>query len=165
MSFPAQAFAAVAPRGLDPGRLFKFRGQWALRVAHEKDFEGFLLLEGDDAGQVHAIFAGMVPALAVIQPFSWFPVIDRGAAPSRDATLTLALGITEVGPVLTWLDARDQVWKDTHMTFGLDGRGIDDQSLYRAGRFEQWSAELFHDSRPFVSLGTLFEVDRRGQQR
>lgn len=164
MKFPAQAFAEIHPKDLEPGRLLKLHGQWALRVSHAEEFEGVLMFEGDHAGKVFKIGDGMVRALAIIHPFNWFPVVDSDATPSRDAAATITLTVTSSGPVLTGSDPRDR-FDDTYMTFGLDGRGIGGSDLHRASRYEQWSAELFHDSRSFVSLGTLFEVDRRGQQR
>ncbi len=165
MKLPAQAFAEISPRELEPGRLLKFRGQWALRVSRVEGFEGILMFEGDHAGKVFQIAEGMAKSLAVVHPFGWFPVVARDVGPSADAATTITLAMTSEGPALTGADPRDRMFKDTYLSFGLDGHGIDNDDVLRASRFEQWSAELFHDSRPFVSLGTLFEVDRRGQQR
>lgn len=163
MKFPAQAFAEVHPKDLEPGRLFKFRDLWALRVSHAEEFEGFLIFEGDHAGKVFKLGDGMAQSLAITHPFNWFPAVGD-AMPARSEALTVSLAVTSNGPVLTGSDAQDH-FGDDHLSFGLDGRGVEVPNLHRASRFEQWSAELFHDSRPFVSLGTLFEVDRRGQQR
>lgn len=162
MKFPAQAFAEVYPKDLAPGRLFKFREQWALRVSHAEEFEGFLIFEGDHAGKVFQLGDGMARSLAIVHPFSWYPAVGDAMA-SRSEVLTITLAVTSAGPVLTGSDARDH-FGDEHLSFGLDGRVVEVPNLHRTSRFEHWSAELFHDSRPFVSLGTLFEVDRRGQQ-
>lgn len=164
MKLPAQAFAEVHPKDLEPGRLFKFREQWALRVSHAEEFEGFLIFEGDHAGKVFKIGDGMARSVAIVHPFNWFPVVAGDAMPSRSGAITITLAITSAGPVLMGSDARDH-FGDDYLSFGLDGRGVDGSDLHRASCYEQWSAELLHDSRPFVSLGTLFEVDRRGQQR
>lgn len=163
MKFPVQAFAELHPKDLEPGRLFKIHGQWALRVLHADEFEGFLMFEGDRAGKVFKIGDGMARSIAIVHPFNWFPVVAGDATPSRDAATTITLAMTSDGPVLTGSDARDH-FADTDLSFGLDGHGIDGSNLHRASRYEQWSAELFHDALPFVSLGTLFEVDRRRQQ-
>lgn len=163
MKFPAQAFAEAYPKDLEPGRLFRFREHWALRVSHAEDLEGLLILEGDHAGKVFSIGDGMAKSLAIVQPFNWFPAV-QDVMPARNDAFNITLAVTPAGLVLSGSDVRDS-FGDDHLSFGLDGRGVDGSDLHRAGRFERWSAELFHEARPFVSLGTLFEVDRRGQQR
>lgn len=58
---PANAFREVYPYELPAGSVFKFRGSWSMRVAYserEPD-QRFLILQGPDAGQLHAARQGM----------------------------------------------------------------------------------------------------------
>lgn len=162
MKIPAQAFAQVYPGDLAPGSLFKFRGGWALRVSQGKEFQGLLLLEGERAGWVIQIGTGMAQGLAIVEPFSWFPVVDGDAKPTLEADYTVTLTLTTEGPVIVGADARDD-WGRTYIAFAIDGQDVETQDLYREMRFEQWSVELCHKDRPYSSLGTLLEVDRRKQ--
>lgn len=161
MKLPAQALAEIYAKEVEPGRLFRFRDDWALRVTHDEGFEGFLMLGGGNAGRVHMIGQGMAPSLALVAPFGWFPTVASDTEPSREATIPLTLAITSVGPVLSGIDARSH-FDDDYLSFGLDGRGVDVANLRRTSRYERWSAELCLDARPFTGLGTLFEVDRSG---
>lgn len=160
MKIPAQAFAQVYPRDLTPGSLFKFRGGWALRVSQGAEFQGLLLLEGERAGWVIQLGAGMAQCVTIVEPFSWFPMVDVDAKPSLEADQTVTLTLTADGPVIVGLDARDN-WDRTYIAVGPDGQGVEAQDLHRAMRFEQWSVELCHKDRPCSSLGTLLEIDRR----
>ncbi|SKA14794.1 hypothetical protein [Novilysobacter spongiicola] len=145
MKLPAHAFAEISPMDVLPGQLFKFRGGWALRVTYREATQGFLMLSGERAGWVHEIAAGMSAVIAIVPAFGWFPLVED-ETPTTDALLTSTLMLTEAGPAIC-------------------GVGQEVDGPHRVRRYEQWSAELFHESRPFVSLGTLLEVDRRGQQR
>lgn len=160
MKIPAQAFAQLSPSDLAPGRLFKFRGSWALRVSHGTEFQGFLMLEGERAGWVLQLGAGMAQAVAIVEPFSWFPMVAGDAKPTLEADQTVTLTLTTDGPVIVGADARDD-WDPTYIAFAADGQGVETQDLHRAMRFEQWSVELCHKDRPYSSLGTLLEVDWR----
>lgn len=160
MKIPAQAFAQLYPKDLASGCLFKFRDSWALRVSLEADLPGFLILEGERAGWVHLLGTGMTQSVAIVAPFKWFPMVARDAKPTLEADRTVTLTLTAEGPVMIGADARND-WDPTYIAFAPDGQSIEVQELYRALRFEQWSLELCHEERPYLSLGTLLEVDRR----
>src|SRR3546814_16704344 len=99
MNIPAQAFAYLHPVDLAPGQLFKFRGGWALRVSHCEDRHGFLMLEGERAGTVFDLIAGMVRSLAIVDPFGWFPMVAGGDQPSTDWELPRTRPVTKKWPV------------------------------------------------------------------
>src|SRR3546814_18521929 len=157
MNIPAQAFAYRHPVDLAPGQLFKFRGGWALRVSHGEDRHGFLMLEGERAGTVFDLIAGMVRSLAIVEPFGWFPMVAGGDTPSTDADIALTLTVTNKGPVIGGSDARVTLDR-TFIAFGLDGCGVGMDDLPRALRFYQWSGGLFPRDRPFFSLVVLLAV-------
>lgn len=160
MKIPAQAFAQRYPLDLTPGQLFKFRDSWALRVSHGEERQGFLLLQGERAGWVYEIGPGMAQCLAIVEPFGWFPMVLVEDKPTAQADRTLTLTLTPGKPVIVGADAlRD--WDQTYIAFGSDGRAIEVEDLYRAMRYEQWSIALCHRDRPFSSLGTLLDIDRR----
>ena len=160
MKIPAQAFAQRYPKDLKPGSLFKFRGSWALRVCHGADFQAFLMLEGERAGWVFQLDAGMAQTVAIVEPFGWFPMVSIDAKPTLEADRTVTLTLTESGPVIVGADAQND-WDPTYLAFSINGEGAEAQDLCRAMRFDQWSVELRHGDRPFVSLGTLLQIDRR----
>lgn len=161
MKFPAQAFGQLHPSEMPAGSLFKTRDCWSLRVSGGSGFEGALILEGERAGWVVEVRASMAPALGIIAPFSWFPMVLRDAKPALDADRTVTLTLSESGPILMGADARRD-WDRDYISFGIDGRSVELQDEHRALRFAQWTVELCHKSRPYSSLGTLCEVDRRG---
>lgn len=160
MKIPAQAFAQLYPKDLAPGRLFKFRDSWALRVSHGAEVQGFLILEGERAGWVYPISPGMSQVVAIIEPFRWFPMVSVDAKPTMDADRTVTLTLTGNGPVIVGADSRDD-WGSTYIAFGPDGQSIEEQDHYHEVRFEQWSVELCHRDRPYSSLGALLVIDRR----
>ena len=165
MKLPAHAFAEIAPMDVLPGQLFKFRGGWALRVAYREAIQGFLMLSGERAGWVHKITPGMPTVIAIVQAFGWFPMVSQDETPTTDAALTSTLMLTEAGPAICGVETGGDSYDPEHLVFTTAGVGQEVDGPHRVRRYEQWSAELLHASRPFVSLGTLFEVDRRGQQR
>lgn len=160
MNIPAQAFAQLYPKDLAPGRLFKFRDSWALRVSHGAELQGFLILDGERAGWVFPLGPGMAQSVAIVEPFSWFPMVSVNTKPTMDADRTVTLTLTTEGPAMVGADSQND-WDPIHIAFGPDGQSIEEQDLYRAVRFEQWSVELCHRDRPYSSLGTLLEIDRR----
>src|SRR3546814_19440955 len=128
MNIPAQAFAYRHPVDLAPGQLFKFRGGWALRVSHGEDRHGFLMLEGERAGTVFDLIAGLVRSLANVEPFGWFPMVAGGDTPSTDADLDLTLTVPNKGPVLG--GPCPQATLAHHLlAFGLDCCGVGVVSL------------------------------------
>src|SRR3546814_482074 len=157
MNIPAQAFAYLHPVDLAPGQLFKFRGGWALRVSHGEDRHGFLMLEGERAGTVFDLIAGMVRSLAIVEPFGWFPMVAGGDTPSTDADIALTLTVTNKGPVIGGSDARD-LWDRTFTGLGLVGRGGGMEDRHLTMRFDPWSVGLFPRDRPFFSLVVLLAV-------
>lgn len=160
MKIPAEAFAQRYPKDLKPGALFKFRGRWALRVSHGADFQAFLMLEGERAGWVFQLDGGIAQTVAIVEPFGWFPMVAIDAKPTLEADRTVTLTLTESGPVLVGADARND-WDPAYIAFKINGDETEVQELYRAMRFDQWSVELRHRDRPFDSLGTLLQIDRR----
>src|SRR3546814_17124777 len=123
MNIPAQAFAYLHPVDLAPGQLFKFRGGWALRVSHGADRHGFLMLEGERAGTVFDLIAGMVRSLAIVEPFGWFPLVAGGDTPSTDADIALPLTVTNTGTVIAGTAAR-VTWGATSIRFGTGGSRV-----------------------------------------
>lgn len=52
-------------------------------------------------------------------------------------------------------------WDDiVNFAFGMKGQFMGEAHRGAVRRFAKWSADLYHPSQPFVSLGRLFEVDR-----
>lgn len=160
MKISAHAFAQMYPKDLAPGSLFRLRGRWALRVSSDDIPQGFLMLEGERVGEVFALTAGVAQVVAIMQPFGWFPTVSSEAEPSLEPEWTAVLALTGSGPVVVGSDARDD-WDPTFLAFNTNGVGADAQDLHRAMRFGQWSIELCHVDRPYTSLGTLLQVDRR----
>jgi hypothetical protein len=162
VKIPAQAYAQVSPNELEPGRLFLFRSHWALRVSDGAEFQGILMLDGERAGAVFQLAAGIAQCMAVVAPFNWFAMVADDAKPTVEDDPEGALMLTANGPVIVGLDARNE-WDPTYIAFASDGQQIEAQDVHRSLRFEQWSVELCHPDRPFKSLGTLVELDRRKQ--
>jgi hypothetical protein len=160
---PAQAFAQACPGDLTPGSLFKFRGFWALRVVHGDDLEGFLMLEGENAGRILRMKTGLPQVFCIAAPFCWFPSVSPDAKPTLEGGEILGLTLTTHGPAILGLDSLDQ-WNPTYLAFAKTGQSVDAQGSRRAFRFEQWSVELCHKDRPFESLATLIEVNRSQNQ-
>lgn len=160
MKIPAQVFAQSHPDDLAPGTLFRFGGSWALRVSRDTYFQGFLMLEGERAGSVFELRDGVQQVAAIVHPFCWFPMVVSDAVPTLEAERTATLTLTEKGLVIVGLDARDQ-WGSSYLDFSLAGEDFDSLDLHLGMRFDQWSVELCHTDRPYVSLGTLLQVDRR----
>jgi hypothetical protein len=163
MKIPAQAFVQTSPNDLSPGRIFMFRGHCALRVSHGEAFQGILMLSGPRTGSVFQVVSGMAQVMAVVPPFNWFPVVAHDAQPTVEDDAEGTLALTSDGPAIVGLEARNN-WDPTYFSFAVDGRGIEAQGVRRALRFEQWFVELCHADRPFKSLGTLAEIDRRRQE-
>lgn len=168
MSIPAQVFGEAYPAKILPGQLFKFRGSWALRVAHgnQKEIQGFLLLEGDHVGRLFKIGDGMPRCLAIVHPFTWFPSVEATAIPQRDAMQTATLTVGSMGPVIIGGDLEGDGFDPNYIAFDLNGRESECFDAHGSVvRFPQWSVELEHPSRPFESLGTLLLIDRQGDSR
>lgn len=159
---PAQAFAQLYPKDLAPGGLFRFRGSWALRVAREADFHAFLMLEGERAGDVFELAEGMAEEVAIVQPFGWFPMMSLTASPTQKDDWPLTLALTEAGPAIVGAYSRND-WTPRNLAFSPKGECIETVELYRTARFDQWSVEVCHIDRPYQSLGTLLQIDRRSK--
>ena len=159
MGIPAQAFVEINPNELASGQLYLFRGFWSLRVSIEADIEGFLILDGDRAGSVYQMAPGMAKVVAIVSPFIWYPMLSEGAKPevADDPILTLAL--TAKGPQIVGLDTRDK-WDRGYLAVAPSGHGVEMQEVRRAPHFTQWSVEISHPDRPYMSLGTLVKIDR-----
>lgn len=160
MKLPARAFAEIYPQDVQPGQLFKFRGTWALRVVHLDDAHGVLMLSGERAGWVHKIAPGMSTVIALTSPFGWFPAVSTEDLPTVDAAVTATLMISAAGPAICGVREDRGSFDPEHLVFGPDGVAQDADGIHRTSRYEKWSAELVIEDRPFVSLGTLFEMDR-----
>ncbi|MFW9441156.1 hypothetical protein ACE8C5_21515 [Xanthomonas euvesicatoria] len=163
MSIPAQAFADRLPNDLSPGSIFLFRESWAMLVNNQQE-EGdpvlaFLMLQGERAGSLFKVGEGMTRCLTLAEPFGWFASVKEVALPAHDVVDTASLSLTSHGPVV--VGQMPSQWGDgDKIAFGMDGQPLGDHPPGAVKRFATWSAEIFHPSRPFVSLGRIFEVDR-----
>ena len=160
MIIPAAAFAEIEPTELVAGQLFLFRGCWALRATVDESHEGFLVLEGDRAGSMGQMAPGMGKVVAIVAPFSWFPMLSNVAKPAIADDPVCNLALTTEGPLIVCLDGRDD-WGRSYLAIAPSGRGTDANEVRRAPQFATWSVALCHQDRPFVSLATLLEIDRR----
>jgi hypothetical protein len=161
---PAQAFAESHPSEVAIGCLFKTRGSWALRVKGGPDpnFEGYILLQGERAGQLLRLAPGMAAGLTIIKPFSWFPGIHIDAKLDDSCKETASLSLTEAGPVIVGGIADSDHYDSDFFAYQTDGQRFERFDHYKPiRRFSQWSVELQHDSRPLKSLGQILTVDRR----
>jgi len=162
MIIPAEAFAERVPQDLAPGSVFWFREAWAFLVSHELDdvpVKSFIMLQGDRAGTLFKVVEGMPACLTLADPFAWFPAVPNGTLPSRDVFETASLSVTASGPVV--VGGIPDRWGEADMfAFSLDGRSLGEAPRGAVNRHGKWTAELCHPSRPFVSLGQIFEVDR-----
>lgn len=161
MKLPAQALALLYPQDIAAGRLFRLRDAWALRVSHP-EFEGYVSLEGERSGWIARLATGMPKAVSIVEPFGWFPAMALDAKPISGSDQAATLTLTATGPVLIGLDTRDR-WDSTYLAITPDGRAAAMHDLHIAPQYEVWSVELCHIDRPFRSLGTLLDVDRRKQ--
>lgn len=158
---PAEAFAQLHPSDVPPGCLFLFHDSWAVRVAHEPDFQGFLMLEGERTGQVFAIARGMARSVAIVGEFRWFPMVSIHAKPTWGVQNVPVLALTPSRPLLVGLDS-DEGWGKNYLAYAVsDGQGVALPQLNGTANFAQWSVELCHKDQPFLSLGTILEIDRR----
>lgn len=165
MKLPAEAFAQLYPSDVPPGCLFLFRGSWAFRVAHETEFQGFLMLEGERAGQVFAIDRGMARSVAIVGEFRWIPMVSIHAKPIWGIQNVPVLALTPGRPVLVGLDS-DKGWGENYLAYRVgDGQVAPLPQLNGTAHFDQWSVELGHKDQPFLSFGTLLEIDRREEAR
>jgi hypothetical protein len=160
MGIPAQAFVEINPTVLAPGRLFLFRGYWALRLAVDEAHQAFVMLEGERVGAVLQTASGMAKTIAIAEPFSWFPLIAMDNKPAILDDPKGSLAITATGPVVVGLDARND-WDPTYLAIASSGRAEEAQEPYRPLCFAKWSVEVCHQDQPLKSLGTLAEIDRR----
>jgi len=163
MSIPAQAFADRLPNDLSPGSIFLFRESWALLVNNQQEEAepvlAFLMLQGTHAGSLFKVGEGMAPCLTLAEPFGWFASVKEGSLPTHDVVDTASLSLTSSGPVV--VGQMPSQWGDgDKIAFGMDGQPLVDHPRGAVRRFATWSVELCHPTRPFVSLGHLFEVDR-----
>src|SRR3546814_9008318 len=79
------------------------------------------MLEGERAGTVFDLIAGMVRSLAIVEPFGWFPMVAGGDTPSTDEDIALTLTVTNKGPVIGGSAPR-ATWDRTYIALRLDGR-------------------------------------------
>ncbi|CAD7347188.1 hypothetical protein [Xanthomonas arboricola] len=163
MTFPAEAFAERIPQDLSPGSIFLFREAWALLVDNQADPSDptpcFVMLQGDRVGTVFKVVQGMPPCLTLAEPFAWFPAVPQGAVPGHQTLETASLSVTPLGVVL--VGGIPDRWGDADkFAFGMKGQFMGEAPRGAVRRFTKWSAELCHPSRPFVTLGQIFEVDR-----
>lgn len=166
MELPAQALTLTAPADLPAGRLFKFRGFWALRVSFgpERNHQSFLIVEGPRAGNVHDLFPGMVPGLALAEPFQWFAMFDPADPAGEEGPRLASIEIAPQGPVIVGAPADASHWDDELWAFSPDGMRVEDYSRHsRYVRFDRWSVHLALSSQPYRSIGKLFAVDRRSE--
>ena len=157
MSVPARAFAQTHPYELPAGHLFKFRGNWSLRVDYgdRPDDQAFLILKGPYAGRIHRTGPGMPKATCLASPFTWFAAIDPDSPASADALHTASLAISETGPLIVGGDEDGD-----HYTFGLDGQLYAEGISSAMPQFARWSAHLVLEDQPFRSISVLFSIDR-----
>ncbi|WP_036106857.1 hypothetical protein [Lysobacter capsici] len=163
MSIPAEVFGEEFPSEMLPGQLFKLRDSWALRVVfgNQTETKGFIMLEGDYAGRLIKIGSGMPRCLMIASSFTWFPAVEDGATPQRDANQTATLTVGPAGPVIIGGDVDGGGFDTDYIAFDLDGRQNASFDAHRSVvRFAKWSVELQHPSRPYESLGRLLLVDR-----
>ncbi|QBG96207.1 hypothetical protein EYC55_13155 [Xanthomonas oryzae] len=100
----------------------------------------------------------MGPCLTLAEPFGWFASVKEEAPPAHDVVDTASLSLTSAGPVV--VGQIHSQWGDgDKIAFGMDGQPLADHPRGAVKRFATWSAELCHPTRPFVSLGRIFEVD------
>ncbi|KFA27618.1 hypothetical protein FQK02_13840 [Xanthomonas vasicola] len=163
MSIPAQAFADRLPNDLTPGSLFLFRESWALLVNNQQEEPepvlAFLMLQGERAGSLFKVGEGMTRCLTLVEPFGWFASVEEDVLPAHDGVDTASLSLTSSGPVI--VGQLPSNWGDgDKIAFGMDGQPLGGYPRGAVRRFAKWSAELCHPSRPFVSLGRIFEVNR-----
>ncbi|WP_386337613.1 hypothetical protein O4D10_12250 [Xanthomonas citri pv. citri] len=161
MSIPAQAFADRLPNDLSPGSIFLFRESWAMLVNNQQEETEpvltFLMLQGKHAGSLFKVGRGMAPCLTLAEPFGWFASVKEGIPPAHEVVDTASLSLTSAGPVIVGQIPNQE---GGEIAFGMDGQPLGDHPSGAVKRFAQWSAELCHPTRPFVSLGRIFEVDR-----
>ncbi|UYK67676.1 hypothetical protein NG831_05730 [Xanthomonas sacchari] len=161
MNVPAQAFVDSHPSSLSPGSLFLFRESWALLVNNQQEEAepvlAFLMLQGERAGSLFKVGDGMGRCLTLAEPFGWFASVKEGTPPTHDVVDTASLSLTPDGPVIVGQIPNQEGGK---IAFGMDGQPLADHPRGAVKRFATWSAELCHPTRPFVSLGRIFEVDR-----
>ncbi|MBB4606498.1 hypothetical protein GGR59_002764 [Xanthomonas arboricola] len=163
MIVPAEAFAERIPQDLSAGSIFLFRDSWALLVDNQADPSEpsacFVMLQGDRVGTVFKVVQGMPPCLTLAEPFSWFPAVPQGAMPGHQPLETASLSVTPTGVVLVG-GIPDRWGEPDKFAFDMKGQFVGEAPRGAVRRFATWSAELCHPSRPIVSLGRLFEVNR-----
>jgi len=162
MSIPAQALSDRLPSDLSPGSIFLFRESWALLVNNQQEEAepvlAFLMLQGERVGSLFKVGDGMGRCLTLAEPFGWFASLKEGIPPAHDVVDTASLSLTPDGPVV--VGQIHSQWGDgDKIAFGMDGQPLADHPRGAVKRFATWSAELCHPTRPFVSLGRVFEVD------
>ena len=164
MNMPAQAFSMQTPQTLAFGSVFRLRESWAFLVNNQQGagdpVPAYIMLEGERVGTLFKMTEGMPTCLGLMAPFEWFPGLLGEIGTSEASFETASLCLTDIGLVIVGgiLDS----WGDSD-SFAFDMRGefvgrAQSRSITRLGR---WSAELSHPARPYLSLGRLFEVDRR----
>lgn len=163
MIVPAEAFAECVPQDLAPGSIFKLPDAWALLVTNENEdgpaVPSYILLQGERAGMLLEVRKGTSACLTLAEPFAWFSAVPNGTVPARDIFETASLSVTASGPVV--VGGKPDQWGGGDMfAFSLDGRSLGEAPRGAVNRHGKWTAELCHPSRPFVSLGQIFEVDR-----
>ncbi|WP_230598272.1 hypothetical protein [Xanthomonas albilineans] len=161
--FPQKLLLRNPPQDLPLGSIFLFRDSWALLVDDQADPNDpaacFVMLQGDRVGTVFKVVQGMPPCLTLAEPFAWFAAVPEAAMPGHQTLETASLSVTPSGLVL--VGGIPDRWGDADkFAFGMKGQFMGDAPRGAVRRFEKWSAELCHPSRPFMSLGKLFEVDR-----
>src|SRR3546814_754383 len=118
------------------------------------------MLEGERTGQVFGVSPGMAQSVAIVDPFSWFPMVAINAKPVWGTSKVPTLALTVTQPILVGVDADDS-WGPNYLAYTVGGQGISMQELNRTAHFDQWSVELCHKDRPCLSLGVLLEIDGR----
>lgn len=163
MIVPAEAFAECVPQDLAPGSIFKLPDAWALLVINENEdgaaVPSYILLQGERAGTLSEVRKGMSACLTLAEPFAWFPAVPNGTLPSRDVFETASLSVTASGPVVVG-GTVDRMGDADMFAFNMAGQLLGEAPRGAVNRYGNWTAELCHPSRPFVSLGQIFEVDR-----
>lgn len=163
MVVPAEAFADRMPHEMSPGSIFRLRESWAVVVNYmssdDSPAPGFIMLQGDRVGTLFRLSDRMAPCITLADQFSWFPAIKPGAIATSNGLETSSLTLTKDGPVIMGRDPERWGRRDT---FAFDSNGVllAETPQGAVKRFSTWTAELCHLSRPFVTMGQLFEVDR-----
>lgn len=164
MNMPAHAFSMQAPRTLAFGSIFRFRESWALLVNNQQGagepMPAYIMLQGERVGTLSNVTAGMPPCLTLASPFEWFPTIAAFALQDEEAFETASLSFTEAGPVIIG-GIFDSSGDSSSFSSDLRGTFVGLAESSPGSRISRWNGELCYSARPYLSLGCLFEVDRR----